>query len=61
MFSMKTYGAPVTAAYNSSVNYEEGTGNPYLSPGLNFKHDIITNAVNSFRFLFAGWVTIKWE
>ena len=61
MFSKKTYGGPVTAAYNASVNYGEGTGNPSLGPGINLNNGIFTNISHFLRFLTSDWVTMEYR
>ena len=59
MLSRKANGAPVTAAYNASVNYEPGTGNPCLGPGLSGRNPFFENVRRIIRFLSCDWIEIS--
>ena len=60
MLSSKAGGAPTMGSAYASVNYYEGTGIPYQSPGLKWSNGLSKNFSNLMNWLYAScWVTFS--
>lgn len=60
MLSSKAGGAPTMGSAYASVNYYEGTGIPYQSPGLKWSSGLSKNFSNLMNWLYAScWVTFS--
>ena len=60
MLSSKAGAAPTMGSAYASVNYYEGTGIPYQSPGLKWSNGLSKNFSNLMNWLYAScWVTFS--